>query len=171
MSHSITCKLNKAARQFQNAAGMTFFVDLGERNYNHKTKQNEYTNYSAALFAKDAQIQFYTDALVEGAVIEVSGTGIIVEMPDDPQYKPRLQIQDAKLGFVHTGQQPQQSYQQPQQAAPQQQPQKAPQQAPQQAYQQQAPQRPMPTQGDSRALQQAPQPAAGLDDFDDGIPF
>lgn len=127
MAHSITCKLNKAARQFQNAAGMTFFVDLGERNYNHKSKQNEYTNYSAALFAKDGQIQFYTEALVEGAIIEVSGTGIIIEMPDDPQYKPRLQIQDAKLGFVHSGQPAQQGgYQQPPQ--PQQNLQQAPQQ-------------------------------------------
>ncbi len=142
MSHTITCKLNKAARQFQNAAGMTFFVDLGERNYNHKTKQNEYTNYSAALFAKDGQIQFYADSLVEGAIIEVSGTGIIIEMPDDPQYKPRLQIQDAKLGFVHSGQPAQQSYQQPQQA---------PQQAPQQYQQPQ--QQPHATQPPSQAEQ------------------
>jgi hypothetical protein len=137
MSHTITCKLNKAARQHQNASGMTFFVDLGEKNYNYQTKQNEWTNYSAALFAKDGQIQFYTEALVEGAIIEVSGTGIIIEMPDDPQYKPRLQIQDAKLGFVHSGQPAQQGgYQQ----QPAQQPPQAPRQqsAPQQ-YQQQAP--------------------------------
>ena len=144
MAHSITCKLNKAARQFQNAAGMTFFVDLGERNYNHKSKQNEYTNYSAALFAKDGQIQFYTEALVEGSIIEVSGTGIIIEMPDDPQYKPRLQIQDAKLGFVHSSQPAQQGgYQQSQQSAPQQnhqQQQEPQQQAPQDYQQQQAPQ-------------------------------
>lgn len=138
MAHTITCKLNKAARQFQNQAGMTFFVDLGEKNYNFQTRQNEWTNYSAALFAKDGQIQFYTDVLVEGAVIEVSGTGIIIEMPDDPQYKPRLQIQDAKLGFTHTGQQSapqQQGCQQPAQQAPQQQPHQGyqqPQQQPQQ---------------------------------------
>ncbi|MEE8598692.1 MAG: hypothetical protein V3S69_04160, partial [Dehalococcoidales bacterium] len=126
MSHTITCKLNKSARQHQNASGMTFFVDLGEKNYNFKTKDNEWTNYSAALFAKDGQIQFYADALVEDAIIEVSGTGIIIEMPDDPQYKPRLQIQDAKLGYVNAPERsvmaaPQQSYQQ--QAPMQQQPQ------------------------------------------------
>lgn len=170
MSHSITCKLNKAARQHQNQSGMTFFVDLGEKNYNFKTKQNEYTNYSAALFAKDAQIQFYTDALVEGAVIEVSGTGIIVEMPDDPQYKPRLQIQDAKLGFVHSGQQPQQSHQAHQQQQAYQQPQQAPQQqmAPQ-GYQHQAPapQQPQGTQPPSQAQPYAPQ--QGIDNS--GIPF
>ena len=131
MSHSITCKLNKDARQFQNQSGMTFFVELGEKNFNFKTKQNEWTNYSAALFAKDGQIQFYTDCLIEGAVIEVSATGIIIEMPDDPQYKPRLQLQDAKLGFVHTAQNaPQQQQQQRQQ-------QQAPRQQQQGAYQQQ----------------------------------
>jgi hypothetical protein len=133
MAHSITCKLNKDARQFQNQAGMTFFVDLGEKNYDFKTKQSIWTNYSAALFAKDAQIQFYTEALIEGAIIEVSGTGIIIEIPDDPQYKPRLQIQDAKLGFVHSGQPAQQG-------GYQQQPAQRPHQAPQQQYQQQPPQ-------------------------------
>ena len=140
MTHSVTCKLNKNARQFQNAAGMTFFVDLGEKNFNHKTKQNEFTNYSAALFAKDGQIQFYNDVLIEGAVVEVSGTGVIIEMPDDPQYKPKLQIQDAKLGFVYSGQQ---SHQQP---APQQNHNQSPpqqggyqQQQPQQQYGQQPP--------------------------------
>ena len=124
MSHSITCKLNKNARTYQNQAGTTFFVELGEKNFNFKTKQNEWTNYSAALFAKDGQVQFYTDCLVEGAVIEVSGTGLLLEMPDDPQYKPRLQIQDAKLGFVHTAQNA------PQQRQPQQQTAQRPQQRP-----------------------------------------
>ena len=119
MAHSITCRLNKDARQYQGQAGTTFFVELGEKNYNFKTKQNEYTNYSAALFAKDGQVAFYTDALVEGAVVEVSGTGLIIEMPDDPQYKPKLMIQDAKLGFVHSSAQPQQQPQQPRQSAPQ----------------------------------------------------
>jgi len=100
MPHTITAKLNKTARQHPNASGVTFFVDLGEKNYSYKEKQNVWTNYSAAIFAKDKQIQFYTDVLVEGAIVEVSGTGLIIEMPNDPQYKPRLAIQDAKLGFV-----------------------------------------------------------------------
>ena len=122
MSHSVTCKLNKDARQHTGQSGTTFFVSLGEKNYNFKTKENEWTNYEAALFAKDKQIQFYTDTLVEGSVIEVSGTGIIIEPPSDPQYSHRLQIQEAKLGFVHS------SGQSSGAAAPQ--PQAAPQQAP-----------------------------------------
>jgi single-strand DNA-binding protein len=132
MTHTVTGKLNKAVRSHQSQAGTTFFVDIGEKNYNFKTKANEFTNYSAAVFAKDGQIQFYSDALVEGAIVSVTGTGIIIDMPDDAQYKPRLAIQDAKVVFVSSGAQhatpqnnsggfvqkpaqPRGSYQQPQQ--------------------------------------------------------
>lgn len=133
MAHTITCKLNNDARQHQGQAGTTFFVSLGEKNFNHKTKQNEYTNYEAALFAKDAQIDFYSKCLVKDSIIEVSGTGIIMEVDPSGQYKPKLIIQDAKLGFINDQlvQGQGQQYAQPQQA-PQQQPQYAPQQAPQQ---------------------------------------
>lgn len=129
MSHSITCKLNQDARQHQGQAGTTFFVSLGEKNFNHKTKANEFTNYEAALFAKDGQVQFYADSLVAGAIVEVKGSGIIMELDPTGQYKPKLVIQNAQLGYVNN-----------QQAAPQQQPQQGYQQAPQQAPQQQQPQ-------------------------------
>tara|TARA_R110002167_G_scaffold45515_1_gene136700 strand:+ start:2317 stop:2799 length:483 start_codon:yes stop_codon:yes gene_type:complete len=131
MSHTITSKLNNDARSHQGQAGTTFFVSLGEKNYNFKTKQNEYTNYEAALFAKDAQVAFYQAALVKGAIVEVTGTGILMEIDPTGQYKPKLVIQDAKAGFIHSDnqgapqQQPQQGgfTQQPQQQqmAPQQQ--------------------------------------------------
>lgn len=150
MSHSITCKLNNDARSHQGQAGTTFFVSLGEKNYNFKTKQNEYTNYEAALFAKDAQIGFYQSALVAGAVIEVSGTGILMEIDPTGQYKPKLVIQDAKLGFVHSDNQ----------GAPQQQAQGGFQQAPQQNFapQQMAPQQQNPNNAAYiQPLQQAPQ--------------
>ncbi len=122
MSHTVTAKLNSAARQHQNQSGVTFFVSLGEKNYDHKTKQNVWTNYDAALFAKDAQIEFYANSLVEGAIISVSGTGLILDA-SNPEYKPKLVIQDAKLGFVHSpqGQAPQQNFQQAQQGFAQQQ--------------------------------------------------
>ena len=58
MSHTVTAKLNQAARQHQGQAGTTFFVSLGEKNYDFKNKTNVYTNYDAALFAKDAQVGF-----------------------------------------------------------------------------------------------------------------
>tara|TARA_R110000765_G_scaffold22742_3_gene58006 strand:+ start:235 stop:657 length:423 start_codon:yes stop_codon:yes gene_type:complete len=137
MSHTITGKLNKAARQYQGQNGMTFFVSLGEKNYDFKTKANAWTNYDVALFAKDAQIQFYNDALTEGAIVSVTGTGLILDL-SNAEY-PKLSLQDAKMIFVSGNQQPAQQgqqqggYQAPQQQAPQQgfQP-----QAPQQGYQQ-----------------------------------
>jgi hypothetical protein len=135
MSHSITAKLNQAAREHAGQNGTTFFVSLGEKNYDFKTKQTVWTNYDAALFAKDAQIEFYRSVLIEHAVIEVAGTGIIVDT-SNPEYKPKLMIQDAKLGFTN-------SPQGGQQAAPQSQggfQQQAPQQQQQGGYNQQAPQ-------------------------------
>ncbi len=146
MTHTVTCKLNKDARQHPNQSGVTFFVSLGEKSYNFKTKQSEYTNYEAAIFAKENQVQFYADSLVAGAVVTVSGIGLILEMPDNPSYKPRLHIQDAKLRFALN----------PNQGQPQQQ------QAPQQQYQQQAPQ---------QQYQQQQSSAPTMDDFDDDIPF
>ena len=123
MSHTITGKLNKAARQHQGQNGMTFFVSLGEKNYDFKTKANVWTNYDVALFAKDAQIQFYNDALTEGAIVSVTGTGLILDL-SNAEY-PKLSLQDAKMIFVSGNQQPAQQsqggYQAPQQQAPQQQ--------------------------------------------------
>jgi len=120
MPHTITAKLNKPARKHQGQNGTTFFVSLGEKNYNYTTKSAEWTNYEAALFAKDAQIAFYESVLIENAVIEVNAGGIIIDA-SNPEYKPKLVLQDAKLGFTHSpqGQAPQQ--QQVQQQAPQQQ--------------------------------------------------
>jgi single-strand DNA-binding protein len=153
MSHTIVAKLNKSARVHTGANGTTFFVSLGEKNYDFKLKTNVYTNYDAALFAKDGQVGFYTSALVEGAIVSVSGTGLILDL-SNTQY-PKLSVQDAKLGFVHSPdgpapsqnqQAPRQQQQQQQQQAPQQQQQAqyaqapAPQYAPQQPASQQAPQ-------------------------------
>ena len=120
MTHSVTCKLNNDARQHQGQAGTTFFVSLGEKNYNHKTKENEYTNYEAALFAKDAQVGFYSSVLVKGAIIEVSGSGLLMEIDPTGQYKPKLIIQDAKLGYTFNEGGQQQHAQPPAQYAPQQ---------------------------------------------------
>lgn len=170
MSHTVVGKLNKAARQHQNDHGVVFFVDIGERVYNRKAGQTEYTNYSAALFAKDAQVQFYNEILVEGSVIEVSGTGLLIEMPDDPQYKPRLSIQDAKLGFFSATQQqaPQQNHA-PQQNAPQVQP-GTRQQASQYANQTGQHMQGSPQKQHSSAGQQQGQQGGGFDNFED-VPF
>lgn len=150
MSHTITAKLNKPARKHigQNG-GATFFVSLGEKNYNRKTQQNEWTNYECALFAKDNQIQFYESALVQNAVVGVTGTGIIIDN-SNPEYPAKLMLLDSRLEFVSGGAQSA-----PQQAL-------ARQSGYQQPVQQQPPQ------------QSAPQPAqqgTGFSDFDDDIAF
>ncbi len=171
MGTTVTGKLNKAANQHPNASGVTFFVEIGEQNYNHKTKQKEWTNYSCALFAKDSQIDFYAGALVEGAIVSVSCTGLLIDMPTEPQYKPRLQMQEAKLEYVHSpANAPQQQYQQAPQQAPQQQApqmQQAPQQAPQQQYQQ------APAQQVQQAAQQMVQQAQqqGGYQISEDVPF
>ena len=149
MSHTITGKLNKAARQHQNNSGTTFFVTVGEKNYNYKTKQNEWTNYDVALFAKDTQIQFYADNLVEGAILSVSGKGLLIDV-SNPQY-PKLVLQDAAMTFISND-----SAGAPAQQQQQQQQQGGFQQAPAQQQQQ-------------GGFQQ--QPGKVITDFDDGIPF
>jgi len=124
MSHTITGKLNKAARRYDNQNGSTFFVSVGEKNYNYKDKKDEWTNYEAALFAKDAQINFYESALIEGSIVSISGTGLIID-DSNKDYKAKLVIQDAKLVYIsyESGNQQQKPPSQPQQ-------QKAPQNKP-----------------------------------------
>ena len=146
MTHSVTCKLNKDARQHQGQNGVTFFVSLGEQSYNFKTKQKEWCNYDAALFAKDGQIQFYADVLKAGNIVTVTATGLLIESDPTGQYPPKAIMQDAKLGFTHSAAQPQQQQQAPQQY--------------QQAPQQQAPQN----------FQQPPQQQQPAPNFDDDIP-
>jgi single-strand DNA-binding protein len=169
MSHTITSKLNQDARQHQGANGTTFFVSLGEKNFNFETKENEYTNYEAALFAKDNQIAFYQSALVKDAIIEVTGTGLLMKIDPTGQYKPKLMIQDAKLGFIHNPQ----GQQAPQQQAPQgyQQPQQGFTQQPQQSQSPQNAAYVQPMQQPNQPMQQAPQPQNGFGNNEQNIPF
>lgn len=142
MAHSITIKLNKAANEFQAGESVGFSVRGGVQYYDHKTKQKEWTNYSAVIFAKaQGQIDFYRSALTEGAVIEIGGKSQKVDVyqgQNGATYT--IELQDAWLGMVHNSNQaPMQQPQQFQQA-PQQQPMQPMQQPPgfnQQAYNQQ----------------------------------
>ena len=142
MSTTITGKLNKAANQFQAGESTGFGIRLGVKYRDPKTKQDEWTNYQAVIFAKaPGQVKFYQDVLIEGSVIEVSCEQLKIDSFDGTN-GPMLSVDmlNARLGYVHTGQQvpqqqqaPQQQYQQPQQQAPQQYQQAPPQQ---QQYQQ-----------------------------------
>lgn len=146
MSTTITGKLNKTANQFQAGESTGFGIRLGVKYRDPKTKNDEYTNYQAVIFAKaPGQVKFYQDVLIENSVIEVSCDQLKIDSFDGSN-GPVLSIDmlNARLGYVHTSQQaaPQQQAQQqsyaPQQ--PQQYQQQAPQQQAPQQYQQQAPQ-------------------------------
>lgn len=130
MAHTITGKLNKAATQFQAGESTGFGLRLGVKYYDRETKKDEYTNYELVVFAKaPAQVQFYQNVLVEGAVVEVSGDKQkIRQFQGQNGLSLSIELLDAKLGFVHAPNQQQQ--QQPQRQA----------QQPQQGYQQPMPQ-------------------------------
>lgn len=148
MAHTITCKLNKAATQFQAGESTGFGLRLGVKFYDRATKADAWTNYEAVVFAKaPAQVKFYQDALVEGAIVEISGDKLAIkQFQGQNGLSLSIELLDAKLGFVHApNQQPQQ---QPQRQA----------QQPQQGYQQPMPQQMQPQQYDNygRPIQQMP---------------
>ena len=120
MATTVVLKLNKSASEFQAGESVGFGIRGGVQYYDHKTKQKEWTNYSAAVFVRNqAQIDFYRSALVEGAIVEAGGKTQKIEVFDGqngPVYS--IELQDAWLGAIHAPQnaQPQQAaYQQPQQ--------------------------------------------------------
>ena len=139
MAHTITGKLNKAAREFQAGESLGFGINIGVKYYDRATGQNEWTNYRAAIFSKNqAQIDFLRSALIEGSIVEVSGESIKVDkfQKDDGSTMITLELNNARLGYVgslgQSNQAPQQRAQgfhnPPQQQAPQQMQQQAPQQ-------------------------------------------
>tara|TARA_Y100000034_G_C6891197_1_gene410003 strand:- start:164 stop:703 length:540 start_codon:yes stop_codon:yes gene_type:complete len=130
MAHTIVGKLNKEATCFQAGESTGFGIRLGVQYYDRETKQKEWTNYEAVIFAKQpAQIQFYQQVLVKDSVIEVSGDQLKIKSFDGQSGQSlSIEILNAKLGYTHTGQQPAQGQQQ------------APQQNFQPQGQQQAPQ-------------------------------
>tara|TARA_R100000541_G_scaffold2314_2_gene8722 strand:+ start:984 stop:1436 length:453 start_codon:yes stop_codon:yes gene_type:complete len=107
MATTITGKLTKAANQFQAGESTGFGIRLGVKYRDPKTKQDEWTNYSAVIFAKaPGQIQFYQNALVEGSVVEVSCDQLKVDSFDGNN-GPVLSIDmlNARLGYVYSQQQ------------------------------------------------------------------
>lgn len=102
--HSITGKLNKDAQVFQAGDSTGFSVRLGVKARNPKTKEDEWTNYQAVIFAKSSgQIDFYQSALVEGSVIEVSCEALLVDSFDGQNgVVLTLNMINARLGYVHS---------------------------------------------------------------------
>ena len=124
----------------QDGQSCLFIVELSEMIKDRQTGEKSYTNYSAALFAKGGQIDFYNTALVEGNFIVVTGDKIKIKVSDCGQYT-KLELENARLEnskyIESTGQQ------QPDGFAQQQQPQQQPHQG---GYQQPPAQQPVPQQ-------------------------
>lgn len=157
MATTVTLKLNKPAREFAAGESTGFGIQGGVKFYDRETKTDQWTNYSAVVFAKaPAQVKFYQDTLVEGSVVEVSGDKLkIRQFQGNNGLSLSIELLDAKLGAVFA----------PQGAAPAQQP------AAQRPAQQSAPQ---PQQGYQPMIGKPPVQQAPLNpaiDFDDDIPF
>ena len=105
MSVTVTGKLNKAANKFQAGESLGFGVRLGVKFYNRETEAQEWTNYEAVIFAKQGdQADFYESALVEGSVVEVSGSGCQIKTFEGSNgLIHSISILDSKLGYVGKG--------------------------------------------------------------------
>lgn len=153
MATTVTLKLNKPAREFAAGESTGFGIQGGVKFYDRETKTDQWTNYSAVVFAKaPAQVKFYQDTLVEGAIVEVSGDKLkIRQFQGNNGLSLSIELLDAKLGAVFA----------PQGTAPAQQP----------AAQRPAPQ---PQQGYQPMIGKPPvqqQPLTPAIDFDQDIPF
>jgi single-strand DNA-binding protein len=175
MATTITIKLNKDASVFQAGESQGFGIRGGVQYYDRETRQKEWTNYEAAIFAKPGpQADFYAQTLLAGSVVEVTCKQLKIKSFDGTNSTMlSLEMIDASLGMIHTAQaapqqgQAQGGYNQPQ---PQPQPQQggyAP--APQnQPYS--PPQRPAPQQ--QAPVNQGQGLPPNLDDgWDKDIPF
>lgn len=145
MSHTVPFRLNENAQEFAAGEYTGFGIRTGVKYHDQKTKQDAWTNYKAAIFAKSqAQIDFYRANLIKGALVVVTSEKLMVEtFQGQNGLQTAIKMLNANVVAVKTDRAPD---------------------AAQQAYNQAAaPQRPAP--------QNAPQPPAGFDSFDDDIPF
>lgn len=105
MAHSITVRLNKAAREFPAGDSIGFIIRAGVQYYDRQSKQKEWTNYSAAVFAKPgAQADYYRNVLVEGGIVEITGENIKVDVYQGQNGQSiTLELLNARIGFATSG--------------------------------------------------------------------
>lgn len=118
MAFTKAFKITKEPRTFQAGESTGFQLSLGSQYYDRKKKQKEWANYKAVVFAKGNQLGFYQQALVVGTIIELSADDLKIDNYN-PEYL-SIELIDARVGGIFTGDTPQQPQQQ-QYNAPQQQ--------------------------------------------------
>lgn len=106
MAHTITARLNKAAREFQAGENIGFNIRMGVQYYDRQKKQKEWTNYSAVIFAKPGpQADYYRSVFVEGGIVEVTGENIRLDIYDGQNGQSiTLELLNARVGFATSGQ-------------------------------------------------------------------
>jgi len=119
MAFTKAFKITKEPRTFQAGESTGFQLSLGSQYYDRKTKQKEWANYKAVVFAKGNQLGFYQQALVVGTIIELSADDLKIDNYN-PEYL-SIELIDARVGGIFTGDSPQQQQAHQQQYAPQQQ--------------------------------------------------
>ncbi len=141
--HSVPFRLNEDAKEFQAGEYIGFGIRTGVK-YQDNKKQDQWTNYKAAIFAKSpAQIEFYRANLIKGALVVVCSEKLAVETFEGQNgLQTAIKLINANVQAVMAPRAPD---------------------AAQQAYNNTQ----QPTQN---ARQQAPQQPQGFDSFDDDIP-
>ena len=144
MAHTVSGLIRKAphiqAGQNNNGNYTMFCFELAEFNKGTQGKEDSYTNYSVALFAKSqGAIDFHGKAISEGSFVVVNCDKLMVEKQtskQDGREFIKLKMMNASLGDFNNPNQQQQAAPQNQggysQQAPQQQQYAPQQQAPQQ---------------------------------------
>ncbi len=117
MAFSKAFRITKEPRTFQAGESTGFQLSLGSQYYDRQTKQKEWSNYKAVVFAKGNQLGFYQQALVVGTIIELSAEDLKIDKYN-PEYL-TIELIDARVGGIFTQQQGQQQAPQQQQIPPQ----------------------------------------------------
>tara|TARA_R110000851_G_scaffold247991_1_gene400441 strand:- start:87 stop:593 length:507 start_codon:yes stop_codon:yes gene_type:complete len=125
MSHTVSGLIRKAphiqAGQNNNGNYTMFCFELAEFNKGTQGKEDSYTNYSVALFAKSqGAIDFHGKAIAEGSFVVVNCDKLMVEKQvskQDGREFIKLKMMNASLGDFNN---PNQQQAAPQQQAPQQ---------------------------------------------------
>lgn len=149
--HTVPFRLNENAQEFQAGEYVGFGLRTGVK-YQDKNKQEAWTNYKAAIFAKSqAQIDFYRANLIKGALVVVTAEKQEVEIftKQSGETVAAIKLINGNIVAVKTDRAPD---------------------AAQQAYAKAAAASGVGMQS-QRPQQAAPQHPAGFDSFDDDIPF